>query len=90
MERALGVSRVGLGATVNHPSAKPPKPRLSPAAREILTAQVVREYSAGASIRELSSEYNMSFGFVRGLLVDADVTLRGRGGDVRRRGSVKG
>ena len=90
VERALGASRIDLGVTMNHVTDKSRKQRLSPAAREILTAQVVREYRAGASIRTLSSEYNMSFGFIRGLLVEADEPLRGRGGDVRGRGNVKG
>jgi hypothetical protein len=49
-------------------------------AREALRVQMKLEYEAGASIRELAAVHKVAFGTVRTLLLEADVTLRSRGG----------
>ena len=41
---------------------------------------------AGESIRELAASTERSYGFVHRILVEAGVTLRGRGGATRNRG----
>jgi hypothetical protein len=46
---------------------------------------VVRKYDNGASIRQLAEDTGRSYGFVHRLLAEADVTLRGRGGNTRRK-----
>jgi len=40
-----------------------------------------RQYEQGRSIRELAGEYDRSYGFIHRMLVDAEVGLRGRGGN---------
>jgi hypothetical protein len=57
--------------------------RITGSARETLTADVRSQYEGGASIRELAAETGRSYGFIHRLLVEADVTLRGRGGPTR-------
>jgi hypothetical protein len=57
--------------------------RIVGAAREELTAELVRKYDNGATIRQLAEDTGRSYGFVHGLLAGANVTLRGRGGDTR-------
>lgn len=59
--------------------------RITGADRARLTAEVCRKYENGESIRTLAAETGRSYGFVHGLLVDASVPLRGRGGATRRR-----
>jgi hypothetical protein len=59
--------------------------RVTGTTREELTVELVRKYANGASIRELAEGTGRSFGFVHRLLTDADVTLRGRGGNTRRK-----
>jgi Helix-turn-helix domain len=54
-------------------------------ARDTLTAELVRKYDNGASIRQLAQDTGRSYGFVHGLLAEAGVTLRGRGGNTRRK-----
>lgn len=53
--------------------------------REELTASLVAQYRAGASIRELAAATGRSYGFVHRLLSESDVDLRGRGGATRGR-----
>lgn len=57
--------------------------RITGSAREDLTEQLKKQYEGGASIRQLAQETGRSYGFVHRLLVEADVTLRGRGGPTR-------
>lgn len=59
--------------------------RIVGADRTALSAQVCQRYSDGESIRSLAAETGRSYGFIHGLLVDASVPLRGRGGATRRR-----
>ena len=53
--------------------------------RAQLAAEVTKKYQNGESIRSLAAETGRSYGFVHGLLVDANVALRGRGGATRRK-----
>lgn len=57
--------------------------RVSGSERDKLTADLTKKYAAGASIRELAAQTGRSYGFVHGVLSDAGVTLRGRGGATR-------
>lgn len=61
--------------------------RITGSARETLTVDLRKQYEKGASIRELASQTGRSYGFIHRLLVEADVTLRGRGGPTRGNGS---
>jgi Helix-turn-helix domain len=62
--------------------------RVSGTDRAELTEELTRRYADGASIRSLAAETGRSYGFVHGLLVDARVSLRGRGGATRRRSAT--
>lgn len=53
-------------------------------AREHLTKLIVDEYQGGASIRQIGLGYGLSYGKVHRVLSDAGVTLRGRGGSVKK------
>ena len=53
--------------------------------RDRLSADLKRRYEAGASIRELAADTGRSYGFVHRVLLESGVTLRGRGGAVRRK-----
>lgn len=53
--------------------------------RNRLAADLKRRYDQGASIRELASDTNRSYGFVHRILSESGVTLRGRGGATRSR-----
>ena len=46
---------------------------------------LTKRYAAGASIRDLAAASGRSYGFIHGLLCEAGVTLRGRGGATRGR-----
>jgi hypothetical protein len=59
--------------------------RITGTARDELTVELVRKYDDGASIRQLAEDTGRSFGFVHRPLVDAGVTLRGCGGNTRRK-----
>ena len=61
--------------------------RITGADRARLAAEVCQKYQNGESIRNLAAATGRSYGFVHGLLVDASVPLRGRGGATRRRPS---
>ena len=61
--------------------------RITGAERDRLAADLTKRYMAGASMREPASDTGRSYGFVHRVLVDAGVTLRGRGGAVRRKAS---
>ncbi len=47
-------------------------------------AQLCARYEGGASIRAIRDETGYSIGRVRGLLLEAGVSFRGRGGNHRR------
>ena len=59
--------------------------RITGTARDELTVELVRKYDNGASIRQLAEDTGRSYGFVHRLLAEAGVTLRGRGGNTRRK-----
>lgn len=59
--------------------------RITGSDRTALAAEVCRRYQSGESIRTLAADTGRSYGFVHGLLVDAHVPLRSRGGPTRRR-----
>lgn len=53
--------------------------------RSRLADEICRKYRDGASIRSLAEETGRSYGFVHGLLVEAEIPLRSRGGATRKR-----
>lgn len=59
--------------------------RITGAERERLTSTLRTRYEKGASLRELAEQTGRSYGFVHGVLTDAGVTLRGRGGATQRK-----
>jgi hypothetical protein len=59
--------------------------RVTGAARVRLTTQVCKRYEEGAVIRDLAEELGRSYGFVHGVLTDAGVVLRSRGGSGSRK-----
>ncbi len=63
-------------------------PRVTGSAREKLSATLVKQYEAGASIRTLATQIGKSYGFVHGMLVSSGTKLRGRGGATRSRSTV--
>lgn len=58
--------------------------RITGAEREQLTADVAARYAAGGSVRGIALSIGRSYGFVHRLLVEGDVPLRGRGGNMRQ------
>lgn len=50
--------------------------------RERVAERFVKRYNAGDSIRKIAEANGRSFGFVHGVLKEAGVDLRSRGGDV--------
>ncbi|MFD9701230.1 helix-turn-helix domain-containing protein [Lentzea sp. NPDC059081] len=50
-------------------------------ARTKLGKELGEKYEKGASVRALAEEIGRSYGFVYGLLTEAGVSLRSRGGD---------
>ena len=75
----------GASMTNNHPAKGA---RITGSDRAALADEVCRRYQGGASIRALAAETGRSYGFVHGLLVDAHIPLRSRGGPTRRRTSA--
>ena len=61
--------------------------RISAAERDKLGKRLLTEYQAGKSIRQICAATGYSIGRVRGLLIDAGVEFRGRGG--RQRNTVR-
>ena len=59
--------------------------RLTGAQREELMAELKAEYEKGATIRGLAEQTGCSYGFMHKILTDSGVTLRGRGGDQRKK-----
>ncbi|QHE69717.1 transcriptional regulator [Rhodococcus sp. WAY2] len=58
--------------------------RITGSPRADLQAELKDRYQAGASIRSLAREMGRSYGFVRNMLAESHVELRGRGGAHRR------
>lgn len=59
--------------------------RVSGGARDAMQTEVRDRYLGGASIRTLAEATGRSYGFIRTLLTESGVELRGRGGPNRRR-----
>lgn len=59
--------------------------RISGELRDEVAQSLAQRYRAGESIRSLASDVGRSYGFVQGLLKDAGVALRSRGGPRRLR-----
>ncbi|WP_229117250.1 helix-turn-helix domain-containing protein [Enemella dayhoffiae] len=57
--------------------------RIVGGARIDLASDLRRRYEAGESIRSMADDLGRSYGFVQGLLKEAGVTLRSRGGATR-------
>ncbi len=57
--------------------------RVTGTERAELAAALGRRYAAGESVRALAQDTGRSFGFVHGLLTEAGVALRARGGPTR-------
>ena len=78
-------------------SAKLPKgSRITGEGRQDLASSLVERYNRGESIRSMAEDIGRSYGFVHGVLVESDVTMRTRGGATRgaaaeaRRAQLKG
>ncbi|MFC4556454.1 helix-turn-helix domain-containing protein [Georgenia faecalis] len=52
--------------------------------RSALAASVAERYQQGESVRSIAADIGRSYGFVHGLLVSEQVTMRRRGGPLRR------
>jgi Helix-turn-helix domain len=59
--------------------------RITGAERTKLAGEVRKQYEKGRSIRDLADGHGRSYGFIHRLLIENDVTLRGRGGATRGR-----
>lgn len=65
-------------------STKLPKgSRITGENRQDLAASLVERYNRGESIRALADDIGRSYGFVHGVLSEAGVTMRSRGGATR-------
>lgn len=65
-------------------TAKLPKgSRITGEGRQELTASLVERYNRGESIRSMAEDIGRSYGFVHGVLVEAGVPMRTRGGATR-------
>jgi transposase len=51
--------------------------------RTALSAELSDRYAQGESIRAIAEDIGRSYGFVHGVLRQADAPLRGRGGSTR-------
>jgi len=51
--------------------------------RSEIAAGIKERYLAGETIRSIAADVGRSYGFVHGLLREAEVPLRARGGDTR-------
>lgn len=56
-------------------------------ARKEARDKAARLYDAGATIRSVAAELGRSYGGTHALLLEAGVTLRGRGGGIRKAGA---
>ena len=57
--------------------------RITGEQRDTLGATLAQRYAAGESIRAIAADTGRSYGFVHGVLKEAGVELRGRGGATR-------
>ena len=57
--------------------------RITGSQRTELASRYAKRYAAGESIRKIADDAGRSFGFVHGVLKEAGVDLRGRGGATR-------
>ena len=64
--------------------------RLSAADRDALGGKLEKAYTAGRSLAELGEEHGTSAGRVRLILLERGVTLRSRGGAVRKPDPARG
>jgi hypothetical protein len=70
--------------------------RITGEGRTDLAGSLVERYRAGESIRSIAQDIGRSYGFVHGLLAEAGVPMRSRGGATRgkaaaeRRAAAKG
>jgi hypothetical protein len=62
-----------------------PRQRHKGSERKQLARTIADRYTQGASIRAIVAETGLSFGKVRGLLLEHGITLRTRGGNHGRR-----
>lgn len=62
----------------------PNNPRLTGPFRTAVAEDLAELYAAGATIRSIAKSTDRSYGAVRQLLLDAGVTLRARGGGIRK------
>lgn len=58
--------------------------RLTATDRDTVAKQLAADYNGGASLQDLADRMGTSAGRVRGLLLEAGVTLRARGGATRK------
>lgn len=63
--------------------------RITGKQRDALAAEYTKRYNSGESIRAIADDAGRSFGFVHGLLKEAGIELRGRGGATRGTGTAK-
>ncbi|MFC4604635.1 helix-turn-helix domain-containing protein [Rhodococcus kronopolitis] len=59
--------------------------RISGGSRDALSRELRDRYLRGASIRSLAEATGRSYGFIRTVLTESGVALRGRGGPNRHR-----
>ncbi|HSE05932.1 MAG TPA: helix-turn-helix domain-containing protein [Methylomirabilota bacterium] len=64
-----------------------PGTQLTGDARTTAQRQAAQLYGQGATIRSVARQLGRSYGGTRVLLLEADVTLRGRGGGIRKAGA---
>ncbi|WP_024288633.1 helix-turn-helix domain-containing protein [Cellulomonas sp. KRMCY2] len=57
--------------------------RITGEGRNDLSASLAARYNRGESIRSMADDIGRSYGFVHGVLVEAGVTMRSRGGATR-------
>ena len=57
--------------------------RITGEGRQDLASQLVQRYQRGESIRSMAEDIGRSYGFVHGVLAEAGVEMRTRGGATR-------
>lgn len=63
--------------------------RLPEAERVQVSAELLKRYEAGRSVRQICAETGYSIGRVRRMLIDAGVEFRSRGGGHRRSAATR-
>jgi helix-turn-helix protein len=64
--------------------------RITGPARDEIAAQLRKDYENGTTLRALAASSGRSYGFVHRVLTQSGVTLRPRGGSVRRASASAG